>query len=148
MCMCHFWCCKKGHSEPLSTIFPHNYVWQNPSRERSTDRCQCLKVYHLRKIANILRTGQSERLILQSLWCYMEFMWVLWIFSTNECDSTAEHAHLRHHFSWAEKRLQGTMTSVLKPSQRNACRHSHWHTHTHTHTHCYGNSRSVSVHRG
>lgn len=123
MCSVSFLMLKKG-------ALLHNYVWQNPSWERSTDRCQCLKVHHLRKIANILRMDQSERLILQSLWCYMEFMWVSWIFSTDECDSTTEHDHLRHHFSWAEKQLQGTMTSVLKPSQRNACRHSHWHTHT------------------
>lgn len=57
-------------------------------------------------------------------------MWLLSILTTAKCDSTTEHAHLRYHFSWAEKQLQGTMTSVLKPSRRNARRQSHWCTHT------------------
>lgn len=131
VCMCHFWCWKKGDSEPLSLIFQDNDVWKNPSWERSTDRCTFLNMYNFR---NILRIDLSVSLML--------IMWVWWIFSTDECDSTTEHTHLRRHFSWAERQPQGTMTSVLKPSQRNSYRHSHWHKYS------YGNSRSVSVHGG
>ena len=78
-------------------------------------------------------SSQSDSRLLQSLWRWCEFFW---IYSADEFDSSSEHAHLRHHFSRAARQRQGTMTSLLRPSQRNACRHSHWQTH---HTHCYGN---------
>lgn len=55
---------KRRHSEALSNVFLDNYVWQNPSRERSADRCQFLQVYHFRRAKNILRMGQSESLFL------------------------------------------------------------------------------------
>jgi len=72
ICVCLFWCWKKGHSEPLRTVFQDNYFRQNPSRERSTDRCKLLSVYHFRNIANVVRMDQSENLFLHSLWCWCE----------------------------------------------------------------------------
>lgn len=48
----------RGHSEPLSTAFADNCVWQNTSSKRSPDRVQRLVVYHFRSIGNVVRMSK------------------------------------------------------------------------------------------
>lgn len=128
MCACHFDVENRGHSEPFSTAFADNCVWQNTSSKRSTDRAQRLVVYHFRSIGNIVR--MSKPIVFSAVFRTFKEYSHRWMFMN------VIHAHHSVIIS-AELRSsnQRTMTSVLKPSQRSACCLSRWYTH------CYGNQQ-------
>lgn len=120
----------RGHSEPLSTAFADNCVWQNTSSKRSTDRAQRLVVYHFRSIGNVVRMSKPIVFFCFSLGRLKNI-------HTDECSWTwfMHITQSSFQLSW-EAATKGQWHQCSNPPRGVLVV-----SHAGTHTHCYGNQQ-------